>query len=187
MPVERRNTSQQALAVVIGLVVLALVLGGMWMLLRAASGGDSPTTWKLGDDVFDAGQAERLSAQIQEGGPVLFSDVAGRGQRRPIVVNHFGDDATIRWVAFTASVPGSPANCFLLWNAEQEVFEERAVSDDAAHDEGELCSDDRYPPNGLGLEQFPWKIDEDGNLIIDLRPPQENPSTDVDEDSTASD
>lgn len=187
MPVESRNTSKQALAVVVGIIVLALVLGAMWMLLRAASGGDSPTTWKLGDEVFDAGQAERLSVQIQDGGPVLFSDVAGRGQRRPIVVNHFGEDATVRWVAFTASVPGSPANCFLLWNPTAEVFEERAVQDDAALEEGDLCSDERYPPNGLGLEQFPWEIDDDGNLIIDLRPPQEDAGESAVEDTDESD
>ena len=26
-----------------------------------------------------------------------------------------------------------------------------------------------YPPNGEGLEQFGWEVDDEGNLIIDVR------------------
>jgi hypothetical protein len=31
---------------------------------------------------------------------------------------------------------------------------------------------------GEGLEQFPWRIDEDGNLVIDLRDDDEDTATD---------
>lgn len=26
-----------------------------------------------------------------------------------------------------------------------------------------------YPPNGEGLEQYGWQVDDEGNLIIDVR------------------
>lgn len=173
MPVERRSGKQQATAIGVGVVALVLAIGLAWGMLALASGGDGPVRLQLGDDEFNAGQAERLSTQIREEGPVLFSDVSGRGQRKPIYVNHFGDDVEVRWVAFSASAPGAEENCFLKWSPERELFEERSVADGAAHDEGELCRDQTFPPTGEGLEQYRWKIEDDGNLVIDLRTEEE--------------
>lgn len=173
MPVERRSGIQQVTAIGIGVVAVALAIGLAWGLLALASGGDGPVKLRLGDDKFDAGQAERLSNQIGRDGPVLFSDVSGRGQRRPIQVNHFGDDHEIRWVAFSATAPGAEENCFISWSPEREVFEERAVADGNRHQEGELCRDITFPPTGEGLEQFDWEVDEEGNLVIDLRSDEE--------------
>jgi hypothetical protein len=169
MPVERRSGTKQLTSIVFALLAVAAAVGLAWGMLALASGGDGPVRLQLGDDEFDAGQTARLSAQIAQDGPVLFSDVSGRGQRRPIFVNHFGDDPEIRWVAFPARAPGADEGCFLAWNAELELFEERAVADGAGRDQGEICSAVTYPENGLGLEQYAWEVDDDGNLIIDLR------------------
>ena len=86
------------------------------------------------------------------------------------LVNHFGDDPEIRWVAFDAAAPGADENCFLSWNGERELYEERSVVDGVEHEEGEVCRELTFPPNGEGLDQYPWRVDEDGLLIIDLRP-----------------
>lgn len=170
MPVERRSGTQQMTAIGVGIVAVLLAVGLAWGLLALASGGNGPVRLRLGDDQFNAGQATRLSRQIAKEGPVLFSDVSGRGQRRPIFVNHFGDDPEIRWVAFSAKAPGAPEGCFLSWSDERQVFEERAVQEGAGRERGELCREVTYPPTGEGLEQFTWKIDkDDGNLTIDLR------------------
>lgn len=176
MPVEQRSARKQVVAVATGILAVALAVGLAWGLLALASGGDGPVRLQLGDDRFDAGQAARLSVQIAQDGPVLFSDVSGRGQRRPIAVNHFGDDPEVRWVAFSAAAPGASENCFLSWSAERDLFEERAVADFAGTDRGELCRDVTYPPTGEGLEQFEWVVDDDGNLIIDLRPDDDSDS-----------
>ena len=110
MPVERRSGTKQVTSIVFGIVAVLIAVGIAWGLLALASGGTGPVRIQLGDDEFDAGQAVRLSRQIQQDGPTLFSDVSGRGQLQPIVVNHFGDDPEIRWVAFPAVAPGaSPA------------------------------------------------------------------------------
>lgn len=172
MPVERRSGTKQVTSVLFGIVAVLVAVGLAWGMLSLASGGDGPVKIRLGDDEFDAGNAERLSAQIREDGPLLFSDVSGRGQRKPIVVNHFGDDAEVRWVAFPAAAPGADQGCFLAWNVERELFEERFAEEGAGRDQGELCSDVTYPANGLELEQFPWKIDDEGRLIIDVRGPE---------------
>ena len=173
MPVERRSGKQQVVSIGIGVVAVVLAIGLAVGILTLAGGGDAPVRLRLGDDQFDAGQAERLSVQIAEDGPVLFSDVSGRGQRRPIQVNHFGDDHEIRWVAFSATAPGAEENCFVSWSAEREVFEERAVADGNRYQEGEICRDITFPPTGEGLEQYEWEVDDEGNLIIDLRTPEE--------------
>jgi hypothetical protein len=178
MPVERRSGRQQVTSVVFALVAIALAIGLAWGMLSLASGGDGPVRIQLGDDEFDAGQAARLSRQIQEDGPALFSDVSGRGQIQPIFVNHFGDDPEIRWVAFPAVAPGAAEGCFLSWNDELEVFEERRPPEGAGRDDvGELCSNLTFPPNGEGLEQFGWQVDDEGNLIIDVRGDEDETTT----------
>lgn len=176
MPVERRPGSKQAISIAIGVVALVVAVVAAWGMIRLASGGDGPVQVRLGDDVFDAGQAARLSKQVAEDGPLLFSDVSGRGQLRPIFVNHFGDDPDRRWVAVSAVAPGAAEGCFLSWNADRNLFEERAAEEGSGRDAGELCRDVTYSADGSAgsdgtvLEQFPWRVDDQGNLIVDLKP-----------------
>ncbi|MFZ4519681.1 MAG: hypothetical protein ACOYOP_14925 [Microthrixaceae bacterium] len=176
MPVERRSGGRQATSIVVGLLALVVAVGLAWGAIALASGGKGPVQVRLGDDVFDAGQAARLSRQVAADGPILFSDVSGRGQLQPIFVNHFGDDPKIQWVALSARAPGAPEGCFLAWNAERNLFDERANVDGAGRKVGELCRDVTYSADGSGssdgskLETFPWRIDATGDLIVDLRP-----------------
>ncbi len=181
MPVERRSGGKQIRSLLVALVAVAAAVGLAWGMLALASGGDGPVNFQLGDDVFDAGNAVRQSRQIAQDGPLLFPDVAGRGQRRPLIVNHFGDDPEVRWVAFPATAPGASEGCYLAWSAERELFEERQAPEGGGRDQGELCRDVTYPANGEGLDQFPWKIDDAGKLIIDLRPKDESDDSDSDD------
>ena len=176
MPVERRSTSRQVTTVVVAVVVVVLVGLAGWGLVNAASSKDSGVSLRLGDDVFDAGNSVRLSRQVGKDGPVLFSDVSGRGQSRPIFVAHFGDDPKVRWVAFTAVAPGAEQGCYLAWNARRNLFEERKLpTEDGSQagqgELGELCRSTTWAANGEGLTQFPWRVDTGGNLLVDLRKP----------------
>ena len=170
-------------SIVIGVVALVVAVAAAWGVITLASGGDGPVKVRLGDDVFYAGQAQRIAAQVAQEGPVLFSDVSGRGQLQPIFVNHFGDDATIRWVPVSAVAPGAAEGCFLVWNAERNLFEERANQDGAGRQVGELCRDTTWSADGSSgsdgsvLEVFPWRIDADANLVIDLRPADQRATT----------
>jgi hypothetical protein len=176
MPVERRSGSKQAASIALGVVALLVAVGAAWGLIQVASGGRGPVQVKLGDDVFDAGVAVRLSKQIAADGPLLFSDVSGRGQRLPIYVNHFGDDPKTRWAAVSAVAPGAQEGCFLSWNAKRNLFEERAAKEGSGRDPGDLCRSVTYSADGSSgsdgtvLQKFPWRVDATGDLIIDLKP-----------------
>lgn len=185
MPVEQRSGARQLTSIIFGVVAVAVAIGIAWGVLQLASGGEGPIQLQLGDDKFDAGQAARLSAQIEEGGPVLFSDVSGRGQRRPIFVNHFGGDPEVGWAAFPAVFPDADENCFLSWDPERELFEERAGIEGGGREIGDLCSDRTVEPNGGELERFEWEIDEDGNLIIDVRGEQPEQTDEAEPDDEA--
>ncbi|MGB3411236.1 MAG: hypothetical protein WBA45_08550 [Microthrixaceae bacterium] len=168
MPVERRSGSKQTMAIGIGIISVVLAIALAWGIIQL-SGGKASTQLRLGDDVFEAGNAVRMTKQIDKAGPLLFSDVSGRGQHRPIFVNHFGDDPEIRWVAFDAVAPGAAENCFLSWNADRQVFEERSVANGNDLKQGQICRTETFPPNGEGLTQYKWKVAPDGLLTIDFR------------------
>ncbi|MCB1258530.1 MAG: hypothetical protein KDB26_15575 [Microthrixaceae bacterium] len=169
MPVEVRSGRQQTTAIGIGIVALVLAIALAWGILKVASGGGTSTRLRLGDDVFEAGNATRLSKQIKAEGPLLFSDVSGRGQNRPVFINHFGDDPDIRWVAFDAVAPDAPENCFLSWSVERELFEERSVAAGGDYRKGEICRDITFAANGEGLTQYKWTVNDEGLLSIDFR------------------
>lgn len=185
MPVERRSGSQQTRSVIIAVVALVIAVLGAWGMIRLASGGQGPVKVQLGDDTFDAGYATRMADQIDKDGPLLFSDVSGRGQRQPIYVVHIGSDEKDGWFALSAVAPGAAEGCFVTWNPESELFEERRAADPAEGRDalGERCRDVTWSANGTDgsdgseLEAFPWKIDKDERLIIDLRPDQSRTTT----------
>lgn len=185
MPVERRSGSQQTRSAIIAVVALVIAVLGAWGMIRLASGGQGPVKVQLGDDTFDAGYATRMADQIDKDGPLLFSDVSGRGQRQPIYVVHIGSDQKDGWFALSAVAPGAAEGCFVTWNPESELFEERRAADPAKGRDalGERCRDVTWSANGTDgsdgseLEAFPWEIDKDERLIIDLRPDQSRTTT----------
>jgi hypothetical protein len=108
---------------------------------------------RLGDDTFQAGDAESSAEEIATNGPLLYSDVAGGD--RDIWVQHLGDDPETGWHAFDARPPGSPRDCVAEWQPDDEVF----VAS---------CTGEEFPADGDGLPQYPVTI-EDGKVDIDLR------------------
>ncbi|KAA0234848.1 MAG: hypothetical protein JJLCMIEE_01020 [Acidimicrobiales bacterium] len=156
MPVEQRPPSNLVRAVVIGAGALIAAVVVLVIFLWVVNPNPAVEV-NLGDDTFDAGFAEGQAAEIAENGPILYSDVSGRGQNRPMWLNHFGTDDSIGWVAFDANPAGSEPGCFVEWIAEENLFTDP-------------CSGTDFDAGGDGLTQFSWSIDEDGHLIVDLRP-----------------
>lgn len=185
MPVERRSGSKQVTSVVIGVVALVVAVLLAWGMIRLASGGKGPVQVQLGDETFDAGYVSRMAKQTAEDGPLLFSDVSGRGQRQPIYVVHLGNDDKDGWFALSAVAPGAAEGCFVTWNHEQKVFDERRAADPSAGRDalGKRCRDVTWTENGTDgsdgseLVAFPWTIDKEQMLIIDLRPDQSRDTT----------
>jgi len=184
MPVEQRSGSSQLTAVIIGVVAVVVAVAAAWGLLNLASGGDGPVKIQLGDEDFNAGQVHRIATQIEQEGPVLYSDVSGRGQIRPIWINHFGDDPTREWYVFSATAPGAPEGCFLAWNAEENLFDERRPNVEDPQELGELCRDVTYGVTGDGLERYRWKVDAEDNLVVTLRDDSDDGSTESPDDGS---
>ena len=156
MPIERRDSSAQLRAILIGVVALIFVATLGYATFRAASGDGQGVVTNPGsnNERFNAGDAERLADRIAEDGPVLHGDPSGN-QARPIYISHVGDDPEEGWYSFVAKPTDSPEDCFVNWDLDAETF----TSD---------CSDDTFDRTGEGLEQLPNEIDE-GSLIIDVK------------------
>jgi hypothetical protein len=145
--VPRRTSPRQAVLLgVTGVVIGLVILVGLAILASRGS------VELQGSPVFDAGRTDSQADAIRRGGPIPFPDVAGGD--RSIYLQHLGDDDDRGWLAFDAAVPGAPG-CVVNWVPESEAFVDS-------------CSDERYPPDGEGLGQYPVRV-RDGRLTVDLR------------------
>jgi hypothetical protein len=140
---------------IVGLGVLAAAFAMFWgVALLAGSGG---VDVRLGDDVFRAGQVQRLAAAIARDGPIAIPD-ASPDRARDIYLQHLGETPEVGWLAFAAQAPGADRTCLLQWESADAEFRDP-------------CSERRYPGNGKGLTQYPTTVAE-GLLTVDLRQPQ---------------
>lgn len=152
MPVERgpRITARGALVVAIAATVAGFGIVGLVLWLADTGGVDV----QLGSDVFEAGEAGRIAAEIADRGPILYSDVAGGN--RDLYLVHIGDDPAIGWSAFAAQQPGAPRECFLEWDTQAEVFTDS-------------CDGTTFPLAGDGLTSYPVYLeDDDTRVVVDL-------------------
>ena len=106
----RRAVVVGAAGVAVGLALIAAVV---WL-----AGSSGQVEVRLGDRDFRDLDAARISAEIAERGPVLFSDVAGGS--RDIILQHLGDDPELGWLAFEARRSGQDRRCFFQWRAEDD-------------------------------------------------------------------
>ncbi|MGH9211009.1 MAG: hypothetical protein ACRD2C_10045 [Acidimicrobiales bacterium] len=148
-PVARSQRHAGRALLVAGIAVV-LLIAAAWGFSKLGEQGEVEI--RLGDDTFEAGDAERIAAEIGERGPVIYSDVSGGS--RDIWVQHRGDDPESGWLAFDVRPPGSPRDCVAEWQADDEVF----VAS---------CTGEEFPVDGDGLPQYPVTV-EDGDLEVDL-------------------
>lgn len=174
MPIEQRNTSRQFTTVAAALIFLAAAVTIVVLGIKLVSGSTgSGAIVRMGQDKFDAGSPKLRLKAIKADGPILFSDVSGRGQNRPIYLSHTGDDAFVGWLAFEAKAPGAPDGCYLRWEPKSDAF----VSENA---DGKSCDSATFPVDGKGLTQYPVELDGEGDkavLMIDLNPDDPKAST----------
>jgi hypothetical protein len=100
---------------------------------------------------FPAGRAVDRAKDVARQ-PLLFPDPANGD--RPIILQHLDADALKGWVAFDASVGDCPGE--IAWNADAHDFTD--------------CKGRHYPAAGTGLFQYPVRVDDKGNLFINLHP-----------------
>lgn len=176
----RRAVVVGAAGVAVGLALIAAVV---WL-----AGSSGQVEVRLGDRDFRDLDAARISAEIAERGPVLFSDVAGGS--RDIILQHLGDDPESGWLAFEARRSGQDRRCFFQWRAEvdgdsgdggaedssggedmvdgEDGAEAGGVGDGAGGHFVNSCDpEDVVDARGTGLVQFPVAV-VDGDVRVDI-------------------
>lgn len=140
----------------IGFAVISLAAGVALLLAIVWLAGSGDVQFKLGDDVFEVGDAERFAEAVEaDRSPLLFSSLS---RNRPIFVQHVGDDPLTGWTAIDARSPSDPEGCRtgLEWRVDDAVF-------------ADTCAPaDTFPADGAGLLQYDIAVDDDGRLVVDL-------------------
>lgn len=135
-------------------LVGSLALGVGLLVVVVALAGSGDVQFKLGDDVFEVGEAETFADRIaDDDAPIPFSSLSGN---RPIYLQHIGDDPATGWYAIDARSPSDPDACVLEWIVETRRFVD-ACDRQAT-----------FPPDGEGLLRYGVTVDADGQVIVDL-------------------
>ena len=146
------------------MVLLALVAGG-FLLNRSRTAEDT----RLTHQDLRSFNAERISAEIAERGPVLFSDTTGDGQ--DFIVQHIGDDPLTGWSAFKARRPSQRRECFFEWRALDADATNDKTTRSARSSFVNTCDpNDSVDAEGSGLPQYRVTVDK-GVVTIDISGP----------------
>jgi hypothetical protein len=133
-------------AIVIAAVLLALVV-------RVAA--RNPDVANLGARTL-AFQADRLSKEIAERGPVIFKDPLQRGSAdNDLFVQHVGTDPDKGWVAVRAYAGEAKTECLLRWQQDANEFRDP-------------CTGTAYPAEGTGLRAYSVSVAE-GVVRVSIR------------------
>jgi hypothetical protein len=129
-------------------VVLGLALGIVVVAVVNSSGDGGG---EVAYQPFFAGQSDRLTKQIREGGPVCIPDP--RAGARSFCLDLQGDE----FVAYHVVPPGGTADCLVEWDRTEKRYENR-------------CS--KAPVDPATLARFPVltrEIDEKISVFVDVR------------------
>lgn len=152
MPVSEGPTLNIRRSLIYVLASLALGVGLLVLVVTLAGSGD--VQFKLGDDVFEVGDAEAFADRIgDDEAPIPFSSLS---RNRPIYLQHIGDDPATGWYAIDARSPSDPDACVLEWSIDDQEFVD--ACDRSA----------TFPPDGEGLLRYGVTVDADGRVVVDL-------------------
>lgn len=159
MPIAQRGERGGKQLLMLGAATVLGIVAMIWLFTQVGNeGSDATVQVSLGDEVFLAGNVERLADDIENLEiPLLFSDVAGGD--RDIYLQHIGDDDQTGWYAFGVRPLAAPRDCFVEWQSDDETFVDN-------------CDGTIYPASGDGLPAYDIDIDTDGFLTIDFRSQQ---------------
>ena len=151
MPVSSGPKITPLRAVIYTAVSIALAVGLVFAVVSLA--GSDRIEVKLGDDDFNAGDAESLAAEIADRGPIPWAPLS-RG--RSIWINHTGDNPGQGWFAFDVQSPGASQDCVVDWDSDRQLF-------------ADTCDPTLvYSATGDGLTQFGVWVNDDGDLVVDV-------------------
>jgi hypothetical protein len=132
------------------LAVLTAVLLLFFVLRLAQSPGAKVN---LGDQEFNLGRDTLFAPKVTAHGPLIFAPLRGN---ITLYVQHLGDAPGKGWQAFGAHDPGQAPTCNVVWRTTTHTFEDP-------------CNGAVYPATGVGLDQYPTRVDANGDVIVNLR------------------
>ena len=157
MPVAQSTRTPVRQALLVGLGAAMGLVAIVFLVTQADRlTGSADLDIQIGDGIFRPGPADDLAPAIAEQGPLFLSDLAGGDT--DIWITHDGDDPERGWAAFGARPPTAPRDCFVEWQADDEVFVDN-------------CDGAVYPADGAGLPQYAVGVDADGLVAVDLTTP----------------
>lgn len=161
--VSKRDPKAHLRSLALGFVALLLAVVGLLAAVQLLS--RNPQSSKLGDNVFYAGLAEVMAKQVASDGPIFYADLLGGSQG--LVLQHIGLDPEFGWSAFELSVTpeatsqGSASSasqeCILVWQPQETNFR-------SSCDESHIIA-----ASGFSQPNYPVSVNENGELVIDLR------------------
>lgn len=154
MPVSSGPKLNLPKTIAFAVLSLAAGVGLLFLIVQLAGSGD--VQFKLGDEVFDVGDAQARADRITDDhAPILFASLS---RSRPIYVQHIGDDAATGWFAIDARSPSDPDGCRdgLLWDQQLSMFVDSCDTTAV------------FDADGTDLLQYDISVDPDGKLVVDL-------------------
>jgi hypothetical protein len=140
--------------------ILAVVVAAVLMALVVDFASEQPDQVRLpGGDTFVVGDARRFARRIeQQRTPLFFKDPLTARAGRDIWVLHDGSDPEEGWYAIEAYAPGGgrKLECALQWRVDSQAFTDP-------------CSGDEFDADDRGLRRYDAKVNNDGDVEVDLR------------------
>jgi hypothetical protein len=154
---ELRSPFARAVLPVLGGLALIAVIGAFtWGIAAFISRGGAEGSERLAPSTFTVGNAESLSTQVAESGPLYFPELGTAIGTRSIVVNHEGTDPRDGWFVYWGYPADRPATCVV-----EQVPGTRQFTDC----EGRTLDVTELSPPDRGVN--PAVVDR--ALVIDLR------------------
>ncbi len=154
---ELRSPLARALAPIVGGIAFFAVLGAITYGIAVYLSSDSAeTTDNLAPAQLDLGSVTSRANNVEEEGPLLFSELATITGARSLVLDHEGDDPTVGWRLYYAYPPGRP-DC--------PVEQVRQTSTFVDCDGVELDVSELSPPT----EPVRPVVENERTLLLDLR------------------
>lgn len=164
MPVEQSSTFQPVKALIIALIAIALAVVAIIFAMQV--GRIETVEFKLGDDIFEAGDPDNMAMVIERDGPILWPALVND---RDIWLQHVGPGVDEGWYAFDARQPGTARECTLTWAADDTPL--RGTFTDPCD------ASATFDGIGRGLPSYDVTIDND-LLFIDLNGVADNETDD---------
>lgn len=161
MPIAKRGEQGGRQLLMLAAATVLGIVAMIWLFTQVGGvGSNQSVEVNIGDDVFLAGNVERLADDIENlDTPLLLGDVSGGD--RDVYLQHIGDDDLTGWYAFGVRPLAATRDCFVEWQVSDETFVDN-------------CDGTVYPSSGEGLPPYPVEIDDEGFLTVDLRSPGED-------------